>query len=249
MPPHKPQKVEAPAIHPFDQIHGTETSGLIAAGNLLTGHPNDAHVTAYYGVAPSILRILIDHWLATPPPHPISHYTFVDIGAGKGRAMLLASQLPFHQVIGIELNPDMADIAQSNLDLWQSAHADDTTAPKIAPTRLLQQDALDYDLPRTATVIFLFHPFEAPVLKSLLRRIETQFNNRPGTLDILYVNAECRTVLDHHPAFSCLWHGQISMSPEDHAADLAAIAQQREYGSTGDEECAIYRYTGRASKS
>jgi hypothetical protein len=39
------------------------------------------------------------------------------------------------------------------------------------------------------------------------------------------------------------------MSPEDHAADLAAIAQQREYGSTGDEECAIYRYTGRASKS
>ena len=235
-------------IHPFDQIHNTDTSGLVPAGHLLTGHPNDEHVTAYYAVAPSILRTLIDRWRPTAP-HPISRYTFVDIGAGKGRAMLLASQLPFHQVIGIELNPDMADIAQTNLDIWQAAHAADTTASKIAPTRLLQQDALDYDLPRTPTVIFLFHPFEAPVLKSLLRRIETQFNNRPGTLDILYVNAECRTVLDHHPAFSCLWHGQISMSPEDHAADLAAIAQQREYGSTGDEECAIYRYTGRASKS
>jgi hypothetical protein len=36
------------------------------------------------------------------------------------------------------------------------------------------------------------------------------------------------------------------MSPEDHAADLEAIARQKEYGSTGDEECAIYRYTGRA---
>jgi hypothetical protein len=36
------------------------------------------------------------------------------------------------------------------------------------------------------------------------------------------------------------------MSPEDHAADLEAIAQQKEYGSTGDEECAIYRYAGRA---
>jgi hypothetical protein len=247
MPPRKPQKVEA-AIHPFDQIHGTETSGLIAADNLVTGHPNDAHVTAYYGVAPSILHTLVDHWLATPPPHPIFDYTFVDIGAGKGRAMLLASQHPFHQVIGIELNPTMATIAQTNLDLWQSAHATDTTAPKIAPTLLLQKDVLDYKLPPTPTLAFLFHPFEAPVLKALLRRIETQFSKRPGTLDILYVNAECADILDKHPAFTLLWQGKVAMSPEDHAADLAAIAQQKEYGSTGDEECAIYRYTGRSSK-
>jgi hypothetical protein len=248
MPPRKPKQVVAPTIHPFDQIHGTETSGLIAAGNLITGHPNDAHVTAYYGVAPSILRTLIDHWLATPPPHPISRYTFVDIGAGKGRAMLLASELPFHQVIGIELNPDMADIAQANLEIWQAAHAADTTAQPIAPTRLLQQDALDYNLPRTPTLAFLFHPFEAPVLKALIRRIETQFAKRPGTFDLLYVNADCAHILDKHPAFTRLWHGPVAMSSEDHAADLAAIAQQREYGSTGDEECAIYRYTGRSSK-
>jgi len=38
----------------------------------------------------------------------------------------------------------------------------------------------------------------------------------------------------------------VAMSPEDHIADLAAIAQQAEYGSTGDEQCAIYRYTGRS---
>jgi len=35
------------------------------------------------------------------------------------------------------------------------------------------------------------------------------------------------------------------MSPEDNAADIEAIAQQPEYGATGDERCAIYRYTGR----
>ncbi|MCU1223270.1 MAG: class SAM-dependent methyltransferase [Edaphobacter sp.] len=248
MPSRKPAKAPEPLpIHPFDQIHGTDTSGLIPAGRLLTGHPNDAHVTAYYGVAPSILRTLIDHWLATPPPHPISRYTFVDIGAGKGRAMLVASQLPFHQVIGIELNPAMADIAQQNLDLWLESHATDTTASRIAPIRLFQQDALDFDLPRTPTLAFLFHPFEAPVLKALLRRIETQLTRHPGPFDLLYVNAECRSVLDRHPAFTRLWHGSVAMSSEDHAADLAAIAAQKEYGSTGDEECAIYRYTGRAS--
>jgi SAM-dependent methyltransferase len=239
-------KATSVPIHPFDEIHGVETSGLVPAGHLITGHPNDEHVTAYYGVAPSILRALIDHWRATPPPHPIHHYTFVDIGAGKGRAILVASELPFHQIIGVELNPAMADIAEQNIDRWRHAHAADTTAPPLAPIRLLEQDALDFDLPHNPTLLFLFNPFEAPVLKALLRRIETHFATRPGTLDLLYVNAENRNVLDRHPAFTLLWHGQVAMTPEDHAADLAAIAQQKEYGSTGDEECAIYRYTGRS---
>jgi hypothetical protein len=251
MPPRKPKvpQISPPPQHPFDQIHGVETSGLIAAGNLITGHPNDTHVTAYYGVAPSILRTLIDLWRATNPPHPISHYTFIDFGAGKGRAMLVASELPFHQVIGIELNPTLADTAQLNLDRWLASHAADATAPPLAPIRLYEQDALTFDLPRTPTLAFLFHPFEAPVLKLLLRRIEARFAKRvgspPPSFDLLYVNAECRNILDQHPAFTRLFLGPVAMSPEDHAADLAAIAQQKEYGSTGDEECAIYRYTGR----
>ena len=237
--------------HPFDAAHGVETSGLISAGNLTTGHPNDAHVTAYYGVAPSILRTLIQLWRDTNPPHPIHRYNFIDFGAGKGRAMLVASQLPFHQVIGIELNPTLADTAQHNIDHWMTLHSADPTAPSIAPTRLYQQDALTFDLPRAPTLAFLFHPFEAPVLKLLLRRIEARFARHPGSatpsFDLLYVNSECRGVLDSHPAFTRLFLGPVAMSPEDHAADLAAIAQQKEYGSTGDEECAIYRLAGRSA--
>jgi hypothetical protein len=255
MPTRKPKKPlvmppPTPPQHPFDQIHGVDTSGLIAAGNLITGHPNDSHVTAYYGVAPSILRTLIDLWRATNPPHPIDHYTFIDYGAGKGRAMLVASQLPFNQVIGIELNPTLADIAQSNLDHWLATHAADATAPPLAPIHLYEQDALTFDLPRSPTLAFLFHPFEAPVLKLLLRRIEARLAKKTGTpspvFDLLYVNAECRGILDRHPAFTRLFLGPVAMSPEDHVADLAAIAQQKEYGSTGNEECAIYRFTGRS---
>jgi len=240
-------KATATPVHPFDEIHGVDTSGLVPASELVTGHANDEHVTAYYGVAPSILRSLIDLWRETPPPYPIHSYTFLDIGAGKGRAMLVSSELPFRQVIGVELNPAMASIAEHNVDIWRKAHAADSTSPTLTPMHLIEQDALTFDFPATPTLLFLFHPFEAPVLKALLRRIETQFARRPGTLDILYVNAECRAVLDQHPAFTRLFLGAVAMSPEDHAADLAAIAQQEEYGSTGDEECAIYRYTGRSN--
>jgi len=250
-------------IHPFDQAHGVDTSGLVPARHLVTGHAHDEHVTAYYGVAPSILRALVARWRETVPPHPISSYTFLDIGAGKGRALLVASEIPFRRVLGVELNHALAEIARANAAHWMRAHAADPTAPLLAPIAILEQDALELALPATPTLIFLFHPFEAPMLRRLLRHIETQLAAHAKSaatgngaepevpalqpdLDILYVNAECAAVLDRHPAFTRLFLGQVAMSHQDHAADLEAIAQQKEYGSTGDEECAIYRYTGRS---
>jgi SAM-dependent methyltransferase len=241
-------------IHPFDQMHGVDTSGLVPARHLVTGHANDEHVTAYYGVAPSILRSLIAQWRETIPPYPISSYSFIDIGAGKGRGLLVASEFRFRKVIGIELNPALAAIARQNIARWTEAHAADSTAQQLPPIEVLEQDALDFQFPATPALLFLFHPFEAPVLKQLLRRIETRFAELPSTrsrqsppaLDLIYVNAECASVLDRNPAFTQLFLGDVKMTPEDHAADLEAIARQKEYGSTGDEECAIYRYTGRA---
>lgn len=230
-------------IHPFDQAHGVETSGLVPARHLKTGSPSDEHVTAYYGVAPSILRSLVKHWSETEPRDPLSTYTFVDIGAGKGRAMLVASQFAFRRVVGVELNPALAALARNNLAAWTASHAADPTAPALASIELVEQDALEFVLPEGPVLLFLFHPFEAPVLEELMRRLLEQLGGRTRpVLDILYVNAECREVLDRLPAFVRLFLGPVAMSPEDHAADLEAIAQQKEYGSTGDEECAIYRY-------
>jgi len=240
-------KIAVAPKHPFDEMHGVETGGLIPAGELLTGHSSDAHVTAYYGVAPSILRNLVELWLEMGPACKIGRYTFVDIGAGKGRAMLVASELPFKQVIGVELNPAMADVAQRNVDHWIESREGDPTARRHAPVRLVEQDALEFEFPKTPCVAFLFHPFEAPLMKKLLRQIEKQFAKRSGQLDVLYVNAECAAVFDANPAFRRLWFGMVKMSPEDHVADKAAIAQQQAYGSTGDEECGIYRFIGRGS--
>ncbi len=231
--------------HPFDAAHGVDTGGLVPAGELVTGHTSDKYVTAYYAVAPSILRALVELWLGTQPKYRIERYTFVDLGAGKGRAMLVASELPFKQIIGVELNPGMADIAEGNLEIWSEAHDGDPTAAACTPIRLVEQDALEFEFPKSPCVVFLFHPFEAPLMKKLLMQMEKQFAQRPGELDVLYVNAECAAVFDRNPAFSKLWFGKVAMSPEDHAADRVAIAQQREYGSTGDEECGIYRYVGR----
>jgi hypothetical protein len=77
--------------------------------------------------------------------------------------------------------------------------------------------------------------------------VEKSLAGNPRPFDLVYVNAEHGSLLDRHPAFMQLWTGSIPMSPADHLADLAAIAQQKEYGSTGDEFCSIYRFKSRSA--
>jgi SAM-dependent methyltransferase len=241
MPNIRPQ----PAIHPFDQLHGTDTSGLIPGTVIALGTSAKVEeLTAYYGVAPSILHGLLDIWLHRTHPQPIERTVFLDIGAGKGRAMLLASQFPFLRVEGVELNPVLAAIADANISLWNN----DAAANPLAPLTLHHADATRHPLPAEPTLAFLFHPFELPILRRFLRYIERSISLNPRPFDLLYANAEHGSLLDSHPAFSRLWMGPVPMTPADHLADLAAIAEQKEYGSTGDELCAIYRFTGGFAK-
>jgi hypothetical protein len=240
MPRRKPQ----PAIHPFDQLHGTDTSGLIPGSVIAQDTSAKAsELTAYYGVAPSILHDFLDLWLHRTAPQPIENTVFFDVGAGKGRALLLASQFPFLRVEGVELNPSLARIAIANISLWH----DDAHAKSLAPLTLHHADATTHPLPSEPTLAFLFHPFELPILRRFLRHVERSLAQQPRAFDLLYVNAEHGSLLDRHPAFTRLWKGNVAMTPADHLADLAAIARQNEYGSTGDELCAIYRHTGRSA--
>jgi SAM-dependent methyltransferase len=240
MPPRKP------AIHPFDVIHGTETSGLLSGTVIARGTTHEAtDLTAYYGIAPSILRALLDLWLRELHPlAPIERTVFLDVGAGKGRAMLVASEYPFLRVEGVELNPKLADIARRNISIWENTQQ----STMLAPLTLLEDDATRMPLPQEPMLAHLFHPFEDRLLLRFLRHVEKDLTANPRPFDLVYVNAEHDSLLDKHPALERLWLGRVPMSPEDHVADLAAIAQQKEYASTGDELCAIYRFKKAGTK-
>jgi len=146
----------------------------------------------------------------------------------------------FLRIEGVELNPILASIAQANISLWHN----DLQAAALSPFALHHADATTHPLPPEPTLAFLFHPFELPILRRFLRHVESSQAAHSKPFDLLYANAEHGSLLDRHPAFTRLWMGPVAMTPADHLADLAAIAEQKEYGSTGDELCAIYRYTG-----
>ena len=226
--------------HPFDLANEVRTSGLVAGRHLKSGHRHDRHATAYYGVAPSVFHRLIRRWRQTRPAAPFSGFTFVDIGAGMGRAALLAAEMPFRQVLGVELHPILARIARGNLRVWRAA------GRVQSPTRIVCCDAAEFPLPPGPVLLFLFNPFGAPVLRRLLKRVRHEFADRPGQLDLLYVNNEQEAELERARGFRRLFLGQIPRSRSDAIADHSILANQPdgEYASSNYEDCSIWRWIG-----
>jgi len=227
-------------VHPFDADHGVRTSGLVVGRNLKSGHKNDRHSTAYYGIAPSVFRSLMSRWRRTTPLAPLSDYTFIDLGAGMGRAMMLASELPFRAVVGVEMHPTLAGIARRNLTKWRKS------GRAAAPIRLHEGDAVDYKLPDGPCAVFLFNPFGAPVLKRLAEGWELQWGCHPGKVDVLYVNHEHELALRMRLGWTRLFAGEVLRSPEDLEAERRILNHQPdgEYAATGWEDCSIFRWGG-----
>lgn len=232
--------------HPWDQANGVRTSGLVAGRHLNSGHTHDRHITAYYGVAPSVFHGLLRRWQRTRPAAAIEATSFIDIGAGMGRAVLLAAELPFRQVIGVELHPSLARRARANAEQWRKA------ARARAPVRIVNADAIDFALPSGPCVAFLFNPFGATVMRRWLRAIAKAFASRPGQLDILYVNNEQEGEFEmlRSRGLARLYLGKINRSRADARADHRILNNQPdgEYASANYEDCSIWRFVALGSK-
>jgi SAM-dependent methyltransferase len=229
--------------HPFDLKFGVKTSGLIAGRNLKCGSRADRHNTAYYGVAPSVFHEMIAQWRRLKPNGGIDEFTFVDLGAGMGRALLLASEFPFRAVIGVELNPTLARMARKNIALWKASGL------AIAPMRIRLGDAVECKIPAGPCVIFMFNPFEAPVMRRLLKAWSKNLAGRDGQVDILYVNNEHELVIRRQPGFIRLFTGKVMRSRADAIADHKILANQPdgEYAVTNWEDCSIFRWMGKSA--
>jgi len=148
--------------HPFDRVHGTDTSGTTSSEDLRAAGTDEAHqhVTFYGGSQPGVLRTV----LATLPQPEKS--TFLDLGCGKGRALLVASEFPFRDIVGVELSPALAQVARTNAALIAARHSART------PIRVELGDATAFPLPPGNLVLFLYHPFGEELVLKVVSAVE-----------------------------------------------------------------------------
>ena len=160
-------------------------------------------------------------WRETLGTAGVGEYTFVDIGSGKGRAMMLASELPFREVLGVELNANLYQVAEKNLEMWRGS------GRAVSPMRLVQGDALGLSFPEGRLLIFMYNPFLAPMMRRLLERVDAVAGGRRGEIDLLYVVPQQEAVFAEFPEFKLLWSERIGMSEVDAAADHVSSPEDR----------------------
>jgi SAM-dependent methyltransferase len=202
------------SAHPFDLEHGVDTSGLLFADDLASGHPNDDHINAYWGTAPSGFRGILDQWqqALAGTPYGIEDYTFLDIGCGKGRVLMLASDAPFQRIVGVELSPALTTIAESNMAKWSA------TPHLCSDIDVLNVDALESPIPDSPVVLYIYNSFNLYVMMPLLERLQTLALARSTPIDLIYAKPQQASLVDAVPGIALVKAGSIALNAEDRAA-------------------------------
>ena len=115
-------------------------------------------------------------------PIDFRQFTFIDIGSGKGRTLLMASEFPFRRILGVEILPELDRAARENIQSYKSPTQQ---CPQIESTCA---DARDFELPDEALVLYLFNPLPEASLRAVIGRLEKSLAQSPRAAWIVYHN-------------------------------------------------------------
>lgn len=180
----------------WDLIHGVDTCGDIPLLDLNFDSQYKTPGLEYQSHHPAIVREALRSLEVR-----YQDYTFVDIGCGKGRVLLVASEFPFRKIMGIEFAPQLAEQARQNLKTYRSR------GRKCFAIEAITADATEYNLPPEPQVLYFYSPFAGNVLAKVLDNVEASLEKSPRPLLVLFsgVIAMRDIGFGSRPRFERLW--------------------------------------------
>jgi SAM-dependent methyltransferase len=160
----------------WDRMHHVDTSGQIDLENIEVVGENRLLGNSFRSTSPRTFRLLAAFF-----PADRSNYTFIDVGCGKGRAVLLASQLGFNRVIGLEFSPWIAQVAKNNIRTFRGNRAG------LGCSSIVIADALEYQLPNEPLMLYLYTPFQPELLDRFFDKVTETFDKNQKPIVIFLV--------------------------------------------------------------
>jgi predicted RNA methylase len=162
----------------FDTAWGVDTAHTDEVADLATiDSPNWVHGRVYQ---------TISSWRALPLFRslalPWEEFVFLDLGSGKGKMLLLAAELPFRRIVGVEYCRSLHDVAVRNIQNYKNP------ARRCLDVTSTYADATRYPFPTDPLVVFMFNPFGPPVMRLVLERLSESVRSSPRRVLIVYVN-------------------------------------------------------------
>ncbi len=114
-------------------------------------------------------------------------HAFVDIGAGTGKAMYLAAESGWTNISGCEICPELAEVAQKNIELAKKRFPTANFAIDVA-------DAMDFQFKSGSQIIYMNDPFYEPLFSRFLDRLKERFTGTNSEITVIYKNNSKREI-------------------------------------------------------
>jgi SAM-dependent methyltransferase len=191
------------ATRAFDGEHGVDTGGYVPAARLAFDAARRGQATAYEPILPHEFDAMM-----RAAGEVAAGRTFVDLGCGKGRALLLAAKHPFAAVVGVELSHDLAERARENAVAFLRGW------PASPTIRVVTLDAAEFDFPAGPLVVFLFDPFREPVMERVIANLARALESEPRAVTVVYANSRHAALFEEMPFAKRVVHGRPTVDGE-----------------------------------
>lgn len=171
-------------VERFDQTYGVETSRMIGLDDLGGVGPHQEEASHYW---PTRQREF-DRMLETVGEIDHTEYSFLDLGCGLGRVVLLAAAMPFKRVIGIDFSPSLVAQAKENVPRY-------TGPVESGDIELLCMDAIDFEFPSENLLIYMFSPFSPPVFDTVMENLMASARKHRQTVKIIYYSPDYEDIV------------------------------------------------------
>lgn len=136
----------------------------------------------YQPTEPAIFREMLESLQVD-----LREYTFVDLGSGKGRTLLMAAEFCFRRIVGVELVAELHGVAAKNVAAF--AEGGDSRI------ELVCGDAREFEFPLEPILLYLFNPLPAPALEGVIARLRRSCESSPRPVRVIYHNPLSERVL------------------------------------------------------
>ena len=162
----------------FDLKYGTNTFSKIKLSRLTIESQNRDRGSQYQATRIIPLKKLLKVIKSSVP----SDSVFVDIGCGKGRALLIAAEIGFKKLRGVEFSKQLAENARINCRNYSKK----TNTRAVFSIIII--DAVEYKFGRDENVFFMYHPFDEIVMGKVINNICGSIQKNPRKIWIIYHN-------------------------------------------------------------
>ena len=161
----------------FDKRYGTDTSGSDPLWRHRISSANARFGVKYQPTGEDELTVAVKSLGIDP-----AEFTFVDLGCGKGRTLLVAARVGFRQAIGVEFTADFVAVARNNIRILGITNA-----------VVVHEDAADFRFPDGDVVLYIYNPFSQEVMEKVIGRLNEA---RLKRLYVVYKVASCAALFD-----------------------------------------------------